>query len=831
MSYETEKKKAGREPVYMVDLLLDYCDHSYGNLPCRAALGITGEVKCYNTRATCQDPISFAASPKTYRFVQPREGFPAGFQRISSLRSVDFSPTTIDEDGGLGQRAMVTVTFQDHPHHDRGIDKYVGERAYTPEEQGTFWTKLRARNPYYKNRTLRLWEGYLTEPFDLANFRSRDFIIESISPPDASGRVKVVAKDILKLADGDKAVWPPVTTGKLAKGIRPNDTEIELSPGSGVQYAGFSHVAIGDEIIRFGGVDGDTLTACVRGINGATDSYDAGEAVQACAAYENQNVVDIVRELLTGPAKVPSEYIDDAEWNTERDGPLKTFLLSAIIPEPTAVKELLQELLKQCLIAVWQDDVSAKVRLRSLTPWVETVASITDDQLVDGRITIKDLPSQRVSRVRVYHGIRNYAEDVEEAKNYRRAFMAVDGEAESAHKHNEVAEVVHYSRWFTEDDASGPQLLASRLLDRKSEIPQSLAFTLDARHEKFGTGDVIELTTRLLVNEQGMNHPRRVLITRRAPDGGHQYHFTGVVFPDPPPPVVTIEDDAFQVDIYTRLSAPTEPVNVTVNLVGCTVYSGSPKVPALRSGPLPDGSSIRLNVGAFEAEAGVRGCGGPGGGGGYGVAEYQNPPPDRPRPPGDTGWQFHFFPGAVGADGGDAIETEVPIIIDNTFGTIFGGGGGGAGGQGHARRTSSGGSAYGGGGGGGGRSYALVPGGQGGGPHVYAELAQIFEDAAGEIQKDNPFQNDANGRVQFYAPNAIYTVEYAGPHAELIDGVAMSTNVDATVGDATNVASGNTGQTLDGISTPGGAVATQWAAGVVKHVPDVTLRRARRSIQ
>ena len=42
----------GREPITIVELEQDTCGLRYGVAPCTAVLGLTGDRKCFNTRAT-----------------------------------------------------------------------------------------------------------------------------------------------------------------------------------------------------------------------------------------------------------------------------------------------------------------------------------------------------------------------------------------------------------------------------------------------------------------------------------------------------------------------------------------------------------------------------------------------------------------------------------------------------------------------------------------------------------------------------------------------------------------------------------------------------------
>ena len=65
MTYSTEAAKFGRIPVAFIECDMDYCGNVYGSSPCTASIGVTGDDKCYNTYATCQDTANFDKTVKT----------------------------------------------------------------------------------------------------------------------------------------------------------------------------------------------------------------------------------------------------------------------------------------------------------------------------------------------------------------------------------------------------------------------------------------------------------------------------------------------------------------------------------------------------------------------------------------------------------------------------------------------------------------------------------------------------------------------------------------------------------------------------------------------
>src|SRR5690349_5293148 len=114
------------QAVTYVEIDIPFCSLTYGVSPCTAAIPTTGDAKCFNSIKTCQDRNHFTESDVTLRFAVPTEYLPSEIDCIPSVSSVSFSPATVSLGKDLGQRASLTVTFQDHPHSDTGpgYDKY-----------------------------------------------------------------------------------------------------------------------------------------------------------------------------------------------------------------------------------------------------------------------------------------------------------------------------------------------------------------------------------------------------------------------------------------------------------------------------------------------------------------------------------------------------------------------------------------------------------------------------------------------------------------------------------------------------------------------------------
>ena len=252
-----------------VEIDIPVCSLTYGVAPCTASVPSTGYDKCFNCKSTCQDRANYHEEEVTLRFAKPVSYLPPDIDIVApSISDVSFTPATISLGENLGTRATLDVVFKDHKDADTspGLDKYFADRAYDPFKQGTFWGKFRARQPFLRGRSIRWITGL--EGQALSEMETRHFVIESFDGPTPDGKYTLVAKDVLKLVDGDRAMAPAASTGFLVSPIMDSATTATLSP-SGVgdaEYPIEGHLALGGkEIVAF--------KRWQYGINGENDIY------------------------------------------------------------------------------------------------------------------------------------------------------------------------------------------------------------------------------------------------------------------------------------------------------------------------------------------------------------------------------------------------------------------------------------------------------------------------------------------------------------------------------------------------------------------------------
>ena len=507
-------------------------------------------IECYNTYKTCEDIPNYTKHFKNYRFYQPVSNWPIGETGYPCLKGQPrFTPCEIDPKGSFGKRGVVSFKCEDFADDDLFTDNYQSTRSYTPENQGTFFRKLKARNPYYKGRLMKVRQGYIGDTFSFDDFEDRLYVIESIDI-DQKGMVKITGKDLLKLAADKKSVGPAVSTGTLSAiytaGV---STTLVLQTGEGTDYdtdpytgsaisAGVpGYVRIGDNVLKYTGVSTDTLTGVVGGQNGSTDDdAEIDDGVDQCLNFNNVNVVDIIHFLLTTYAGISETYIPydaglttptgtDDEWDTEKITWLSGNNLTHLITKPTGVTKLVENICKQNLIYMWFDERDREVKLRAIAPTFrnEVPPTLTDDShIIKDSIKTKDNDKNRISQTWVYYDQIDITGDIEKPENYRKLKIQVDTASENVNAYSEKAIRIIYADWLGSASAGLILTLAGRLLSRYAGTPEIITFKVDHKDADFWTGNLALLDSLAFQGVDGANSLKKIQMMKVKDDHDSQ---------------------------------------------------------------------------------------------------------------------------------------------------------------------------------------------------------------------------------------------------------------------------------------------------------------------
>lgn len=674
--------------VEYIEIDVPVCSLNFGVAPCTAA----GAVKCFNTKRTCQDRENYDEAEVTLRYAKPVSYLPRGIDIVAaSIDSISLSPGTISLGENLGTRASLTVVFSDHRHADtgEGHDKYYADRDYDPFKRGTYWGKFRARQRFLQGRAIRWRIG--TSDQAIEQMETRHYVIESFDGPTPAGKYTLIAKDVLKLADGDRSQAPVMSTGYLSADISAGAGSLTLLPtgiGNAEYPAAGTAVIGGKEVVTFTRVaDVMTITRARHGTVAA--AFKAQDRVQIALDYVSKDVAEICYDLAVNYAGIPAEFINLPEWLAET-GAFIGQLYSGVVCEPTAVSTLLSELIQQAGLSIWWDEISQKLRLQVIRGVVTGASRFTPDNTLEESLTTREQPEKRISQVWIWYGQINPTVQLSNTDNFRSTSVTVDDMAEQDYGPPVIKKI--FSRWIPALGRSLADRLGVIQLSRYRDPPRKVTFDL----QRYASTSVVvgggyRVETFASQDATGAREDISVQVVRLNPLADRQkVEAEEVLYQAPPDDFftrrITIDFDTANLNLREAhdsiYAPPTSGVEVEFVIAEtATVYSTGTMFPAIDVGNWPVGVSVKLSIAGH-----VRGAGGAGGNGNNPAAST---PPQN------------------GSRGGTAIYTRATIVIDFlASATIWSGGGGGAGG-GTFRQASGGG-----GGGGAGRFSGI--GGWGG---------------------------------------------------------------------------------------------------------------------
>ena len=506
---------------------------AYARTEGSAVTSTTGTRKCFNTFATCQYKSAFNKTVDTLTFVNNRANTPVGLQAYPVLldRGVSAFSSTVNIAGSdprmsaFGRRATVTVNLQDFVDSDSAFDKYFTQRingmaqadnvGYNPKDYGTFFTRLKARWPYYAGRPVRVVDGFVDGGV-LTIDQTRHFIITNIAGPDSNGKVTIEGKDVLALADDKKALAPKPSRGKLGSDIDLVATAFNLTPsGIGTEYPASGYATIGSEVVSYTRST-DTITLTGRGLKGTVAStHSLGDSFQEAINLESARIDDTIYDLLVTYAKVdPSFCPKTTEWEPEITRWMSSVLLDTVITKPTGVSQLLGEL-ADLGISIWWDDVNQKIKILANHPVGSAAITDISDRNNIKKIEQEDQDEDRITQVHFYTKQSDPTKDYKDKSNYDQIQVIVDTTAEGVNAYNDTKVREVFCRWLNNGADAVVRVQALRLLQRFNTPPVHYTITLDTQDRDLGLTDVLRLDSRVSTDEAGFPVQRLLQVFRK----------------------------------------------------------------------------------------------------------------------------------------------------------------------------------------------------------------------------------------------------------------------------------------------------------------------------
>jgi len=517
------------EVVTWIEIDIDVCSLRWGVAPCTAALSAGWPRKCVNTFFTCGAQAAYAPQTVTLTLTKQGQVLPISGRYFPCLLSVKEDEQTVNLAGSdpkldaLGRRAQARWRAADFLYEDRFLDPYFDERisgaaqfsgvGYRPN--GSFWQRLRARDPYFSGYAARIKRGRVVAGALVAD-RTTHYILTEFDPSD--GACDFEAVDVLDLASNERALCPKPSQGRLAADLAIDATSLTLTPtGVGAEYGATGFVTIGREIIRYSAKSGDTLTGLVRGrFNTQAATAQAEAAVQEAWRYTGPSY-QAVNILLTEFAPVPSSWVPLSDWADEA-ADWFTVDVDVIVTKPVPVTRLVGEL-SILGFSLFTDLELQRIEFRPNRPLVPSEAAnslaITDDDIV-GMPKYEGRDDERLTRVEFrsvqIDPTRELSDD-----NFVRQYLGIEGDAEDPRAYGDVRYRLEKTRWLNQGRDAIIHILAQRYLRRFSTAP--IRVTVRVKRRKYGgvkLTDVVTLTTTRIPSAWGVVEGAQYQVIKRA---------------------------------------------------------------------------------------------------------------------------------------------------------------------------------------------------------------------------------------------------------------------------------------------------------------------------
>lgn len=282
------------------------------------------------------------------------------------------------------------------------------------------------------------------------------------------------------------------------------------------------------KVARFGGVT--SFTPPVAGYHTSADimeitraqysttatTHNTEDRVQECLLYTGEDPADIVYDLETTYSAIDPSWITLADWQLET-GTYFGQVLTAIIAEPTSVRQLVAEILVQAALVHYWDDRSQQLKLRVLRSLVPNALTHDENILLSGSFRVTEQLDKRVSQAWVYYGQKNPLTTLDDASNYRSVVVDVDTDSEDDYGTPAIRE--YHSRWIPALGESIASRLAEIVLARYSVPPRQLTYDLPRGPVQEPVLAVAyNVEHRLMQNPNGSTETVLAQITRLRPD-------------------------------------------------------------------------------------------------------------------------------------------------------------------------------------------------------------------------------------------------------------------------------------------------------------------------
>jgi hypothetical protein len=484
---------------------------------------ITGASSGFGTPTTTPDGAGGTLGTKTYRFTDSPRILEDGIYKC--ITNVNETPVELKGGTGLASRATISISFTDFVNEDPNADSPALSTNPNIRKNSTFFNKLNQRN-YLTNKTLRLIKIGVNPLTGAEVYRKTDSYLSQSFKRSSNGSWSLVAQDAMYKADASKNQYPQPITGRLTTALTDTDTSLvidgDISDWSGGNYA----AVVGDEIMKITNATGSSTqvtltvargnitlgTANQRTIKVTPQAHDDDSEVFRGIVFDGVQIADI----LTGV--FDSIGLDNTLYNyTEINNELTTWIsspeVSTIYYESDDADKVLNDICSTYLIDVWFDVESTvsypsgQVKVKSTSPWNETVKSLTEGvDYADKSLVINQPEKKQFSRCFLQYNKANLTANNDDV-NFLTSSLFKNSEVEQDKFAGEVtlkrlAKSIILAN--SPVDLQVADLTASRFVRRFSQKPSVYTFPVDYEAlDGIQLGDVIDVLSDAIIEDDG----------------------------------------------------------------------------------------------------------------------------------------------------------------------------------------------------------------------------------------------------------------------------------------------------------------------------------------
>nr|WP_170540985.1 hypothetical protein [Ruegeria arenilitoris] len=515
------------EPITIVRLSQPRCANVFGSLPCTAS-----GASCFNTRPTCADPENYIAGGPLYLYFGAQgAGKPSDeILILPMLVSVSTTAARVNVAGAdrrvnpLGIRASASITFRDAPHSDLLVDPYRATRSYDPEAQGTFWSKWLKRNRFGKvGMVVSIFEGFAGQA--LSEMIRRDYICDTL---EFSGEesVSMKCRDVLSKATDEKAQAPLLSPGELQSDMDASQMVATVQYATLSDYDPSGWIRVGSEVMAYSSVAENgsgflEFTLTERGAEGTkADEHKFEDRVQQCLRFDDLTVDQALEILYRDFTTIPAAYTPFADWAAEAALYLSAYRLTGIVTKPTAVVDLVGEILEQCQSIQWWDEAAREIKFLAVKPLTEQPRLLTEEDHILPGFAIRDFTDRRVSQVWFHFDQIDPTKGEKDEQNFRRVQDTRDPLMEAPEVFGDPAIRKVFARFIRSQAVA--QEAAGRILSRYKEGAREISFAVSDKDGDIQVGEVIKVRHSRIQNATGAPEIRLWIITSRKPEHGRR---------------------------------------------------------------------------------------------------------------------------------------------------------------------------------------------------------------------------------------------------------------------------------------------------------------------